>query len=214
MAEIIDMMDKRFGLLVVLGKSYSKNGVYWRCLCDCGKITIVRGTSLRNGTAKSCGCGSIKQALLNCEKHRTKHGFSHKERLYETWKNMKRRCYDKNNKRYQFYGGKNVCVCKEWLKDYLCFRNWALLNGYSDKLTLDRIDNNGNYCPENCRWATAKQQANNQSRNHFITYKNITLTLSEWASKFGITYATMQHRIQRNWDMDKIENTPRRISKR
>ena len=139
-----------------------------------------------------------------------KHGYAHKERLYETWKNMKRRCYDPTNKRAKFYSEKGVRVCDEWLDDYSAFREWAMANGYNDNLTLDRIDNDGDYCPANCRWATAKIQANNQSRNRLLTYMGETLTMSEWADKLGITYGTINHRVQRGWSMERIVNTPQR----
>ena len=138
------------------------------------------------------------------------HGYAHKEALYETWKNMKRRCYDPTNKRAKFYLEKGVTVCDEWRNDYSAFRNWALKNGYKKGLTIDRINNDGNYCPENCRWATAKIQANNQSRNRLLTYNGETLTMSEWADKLGITYGTINHRVQRGWPMTRIVNTPQR----
>lgn len=138
------------------------------------------------------------------------HGYAHKEALYETWKNMKRRCYDSTNKRAKFYSEKGVIVCEEWRNDYSAFRSWALANGYKEGLTIDRIDNDGNYCPENCRWATAKMQANNQSRNRMLTYNGETLTMSEWADKLNITYGTINHRVQRGWSMERIVNTPQR----
>jgi len=121
---------------------------------------------------------------------------------------MKRRCYDKNNKRYENYGGKGVIVCSEWLSDYLNFREWALSNGYESNLTIDRMNVNGNYEPKNCRWATAKQQANNQTRNRILTHEGISRTMSEWAVHLNVTYSTINHRIQRGWNMERIVNTP------
>lgn len=123
---------------------------------------------------------------------------------------MKRRCYDPKNKRAKFYSEKGVTVCDEWLNDYSAFRNWAMANGYKKGLTIDRIDNDGNYEPSNCRWATAKTQTNNQSRNRLLTYQGETLTMSEWADKLGITYSTILHRVQREWSMERIVNTPQR----
>lgn len=138
------------------------------------------------------------------------HGYANKERLYEIWKNMRRRCHDPTNKRAKFYIEKGVKICDEWLNDYSAFRKWAMANGYKENLTLDRIDNDGNYSPENCRWATAKIQANNQSRNHLLTYMGETLTMSEWADKLGISYGTINHRVQRGWSMERIVKTPQR----
>lgn len=169
----------------------------WECRCDCGRITTVTGYALRQGTTVSCGCKTRK------------HGYANKERLYQTWKNMRRRCYDPNNKRYAQYGGRGIRICSEW-DDYAAFRSWAIANGYSDELTIDRVDVDGNYCPENCRWATPKEQANNVTRNRVIDYNGKSMTMSEWASELGISYGTMNHRIQRNWDMGRIiSNSPK-----
>lgn len=171
--------------------------VCWVCRCDCGKIKTIPGCSLRSGHTKSCGCLMVK------------HGKSHKERLYETWKNMRRRCYDKSNKRYANYGGKGIRICDDW-NEYSNFRKWALENGYSENLTIDRIDVNGNYCPENCRWADSLVQANNTTRNRYIEYNEKTQSMADWAREFGIKYYTMNSRIQHGWSMDKIKNTPER----
>ena len=210
MRKCVDLVGQRFGKLEVVSYSHSRNGAYWLCKCDCGNTSVARGTSLRAGEVKSCGCGSLEAARKNAEASRTKHGFAHKERLYETWKNMKRRCYNPTNKRAKFYAEKCVTVCDEWRDDYLAFRSWALANGYNDTLKIDRIDNDGDYCPENCRWATDKVQANNQSRNRLLTYNGETLTMAQWADKLGYSYSAINHRVQRGWSMERIVNTPQR----
>lgn len=210
MGKLIDITGQKFGRLEVVSYSHSNRGAYWLCKCDCGNTSVARGTALRAGEIKSCGCGSLEAARRNAEASRTKHGFSNKERLYHTWKSMKRRCYSPNDKRAEFYIEKGVVVCDEWRNDYLAFRNWALANGYREDLSIDRIDNDGDYCPENCRWATDKIQANNQSRNHRITYGGETHTVSEWADILGLSYSTMIHRVQREWPMERIVNTPQR----
>lgn len=181
---------------------------YWLCECDCGVKKVVNASSVKHGSIKSCGC--LNNELLKKRKPNLSHGYANKEKLYEVWKNMKRRCKDKNNNRYEFYGGKGIVVCEDWDNDYLSFRNWAMNNGYKDNLTIDRIDNNGNYEPENCRWATMKEQLNNQSRNRLLTYKGETKTMSEWATKLNITYGAINHRVQRDWSMERIVNTPMR----
>jgi len=129
-------------------------------------------------------------------------------RLYRCWQAMKARCYQLNNWKYSDYHGRGICVCDEWIHDYIAFRNWALNNGYSDNLTLDRIDNNGNYCPENCRWATARQQSNNTRRNHYVEYNGERRTISEWADHLGMPYNTLNQRFWRGWSAEKALTTP------
>ncbi len=202
MGRFHDLKGQRFGRLTVIERAPdkttgSKPKVMWRCHCDCGEETIVWASSLVRGTTVSCGCKTRK------------HGFSHKERLYETWKNMRRRCSDPKNKRYAQYGGRGITICPEW-DDYAVFREWAMSHGYADDLTIDRIDVDGNYCPENCRWATTNEQMNNMTKNRMITYRGETMSMSRWAERLGISYGTMNHRIQRGWSMERIESTPER----
>ncbi|SQC67333.1 hypothetical protein [Listeria fleischmannii] len=208
MANIRDLTGLRFDRLEVLclasqDKYYN---LYWLCKCDCGTEKVIGGSGLKSGATKSCGC--LNKELSRKRKVNLTHGYSNKERLYWTWKGMKARCYNTNNTRYQHYGGKGVIVCDAWRYDYQNFRRWALDNYYEDDLTIDRIDNNGDYCPENCRWATSKEQANNQSRNRILKYKDKTMTMSQWADYLDITYGTMNSRIQRKWSMERIVNTP------
>lgn len=122
---------------------------------------------------------------------------------------MRRRCFDPTNNRWEHYGGKGITICPEW-NDYVLFREWAMSSGYNDDLTIDRIDVNGNYCPDNCRWVDAKTQANNVSRNHIIEYEGKKMTMSEFAGYLGISYSALQHRIERGWDMKSIVTTPQR----
>jgi hypothetical protein len=195
-----NLIGRTFNNLTVIERSDKRgNGkkpaVYWICKCKCGKTTIVSSSSLTSGHTKSCGCLHVK------------HGFAHKERLYETWKNMRRRCHDPKNKRYKNYGGRGIKICEEW-NEYLNFRNWAMNNGYDDTLTIDRIDPNKNYCPENCRWADYKMQANNVTRNHIIQYKGKNYTISQLADVLHISYKAIEHRIARDWSIEKIVNTP------
>lgn len=198
-----DLTGQRFGRLTVIERAPSRTTgskpvTMWRCRCDCGKITTVSSGSLERKTTVSCGC------------KKRKHGFSHKERLYETWKNMRRRCSDPTNKRWEQYGGKGIKVCAEW-SDYAAFRAWAMANGYADNLTIDRIDVNGDYCPENCRWATAKEQMNNMTKNRHLTYDGKTMTMAQWANALGVTYSTVLHRVQRGWSVERIVSQPARV---
>lgn len=197
-----DLTGQVFDYLTVLRRSENcgngkKPCVKWECQCLCGKLVTASSSSLLGGHTKSCGCRKIK------------HGYSHKERLYETWKNMRRRCFDPKNNRWSHYGGRGITICSEW-NDYGSFRKWAMDHGYTDDLTIDRKDVDGNYCPENCRWADSKTQANNVSRNHILEHDGMKMTMSELAGYLGISYSTLQHRVDRGWDIESIVATPQR----
>ena len=152
-----DLIGQRFGKLTVvdkLGKNY-RRAMMWLCRCDCGAMTKATTTTLRNGHVRSCGCLRIKDRQTVGGKP---------IRLYRIWKNMKKRCYNANTTDYLYYGARGITVCDEW-HDFSPFRAWALENGYTDELTLDRINNDGNYEPANCRWATWKEQAKHRRPN-------------------------------------------------
>lgn len=135
------------------------------------------------------------------------HGES-KTRLFKIWDNMIQRCSNEKYPRYRDYGGRGISVCDEW-KEYACFSVWAKANGYSDSATIDRIDNDKGYSPDNCRWVSYEVQNNNQRSNYYITYRNSTHTLAEWAKILNINYETLKCRLRRNhWDVDKAFTTP------
>jgi hypothetical protein len=137
-----------------------------------------------------------------------KHGMSH-ARIYRIWNRMRERCYRTKDKSYQDYGKRGITVCEEWKRDFKAFYEWAMANGYTDDLTIDRINVNGNYDPSNCRWITKKEQSCNTRKSHFITYGGKTQTISQWAEQIGIKSKTLYQRINEyHWDIEKALTTP------
>lgn len=203
MRKFEDLTGKKFGSLTVVeyGGQYKPSGnIYWRCKCECGNYTNTSGSSLRSGKSVSCGrCSASKRA----RERNYRHG-DFGSRLYEIWRQMHRRCYGENTKAYKHYGGRGITICEEW-KEYEKFREWAVSCGYNDSLTIDRIDVNRNYCPENCRWATAKQQANNRRSNHNIEYMGEIHTVSEWADIFGVKQTHLWKALSKNnWNLNEL----------
>lgn len=193
MGTVIDLTGQKFGRLTVLKLDHIKRQSYWLCKCDCGKETISTSGDLRSGHKKSCGCLHDDLSRERLIKMNETHGES-KTRLYNIWIDIKKRCYRKNFWAYDRYGGRGITLCKEW-HDYLTFRDWCMNNGYTENLTIDRINNDGNYEPSNCRWVDRKTQANNKSNVRLISYNGETKNVSQWAETLGINYRTLYNRI-------------------
>lgn len=198
-----DLTGKKYNNLLVLYRIddyVSQNGrkfVMWHCKCDCGNEVDVRAESLKSGNTKGCGC--LKEnGWHNRETHRLS-----KTRIYRIWQAMKSRCFNKNNSYFYNYGARGITVCDEWKNDFEKFYAWSMHNGYSEDLTIDRIDNNGNYEPVNCRWATRTVQMNNTRSNKKILYHGKEYTVSELSRISGINAGALNSRIRLGWDIEK-----------
>lgn len=221
MGKFVDLTGQRFGRLSVIEKSgVAKSGhALWLCKCDCGNSHIVSSNQLKNGT-KSCGCLQRERAAESARQrthiHNRKKLVIGKDfqRLHQCYKDMLNRCYKENNKRYHRYGGRGIEVCDEWRNDFYAFKSWATANGYSNVLTLDRIDVYGNYEPSNCRWVSTKEQNNNRSNNKVVRYCGEEMTLHQLSEKYNIPYKTLWGRINGGWTVSSAVETPIRVVNR
>lgn len=197
LSKLIDLTNKQYGNLEVNGihKRYKTpngtNRILWDCTCKCGKTVIVDGASLRSGHTSSCGCLSSRTTVQ--DRNRT-HGKSN-TRLYSIWCGMHSRCYNQNRRSYHHYGAKGITVCQEW-HDYITFERWALANGYTDTLTIERLDVEGNYEPSNCCWISKSQQSDNRSTSLIYSYNGKTQNLMHWSKESGIKYSTLYARLK------------------
>ena len=199
MAKFTDLTGQIYGRLKVIefGGYNNHKAVTWKCICECGKEVVVRSDHLRYGRVQSCGCIK-KETTSKRGKDNQKHGMWN-TRIYHIWQRMKQRCdgtSNSNNKKSYFEKG--IRVCDEWKESFETFYDWAINNGYDEKLSIDRIDNSKGYCPENCHWVSMKEQSCNRRNNRLITYKGKTQTVSEWAVELGIKPRTLHNRLYRS----------------
>jgi len=204
----IDLTGHKYGRLTVLeyqGKRET-GGHRWLCKCECGNTKITYGGSLRNGTTQSCGCYQKQRVRETLGKHlATINGVPTKD--YRIWVNMKSRCLIKSSSYYCDYGGRGITVCDRWKNSFSDFME-DMGPRPSSGHTLDRIDNNGNYEPSNCRWATRREQSNNTRRNRIVEYNGESLSIAEWARKLSLTYPTVYLRLKRGWSIERTLTTP------
>jgi len=199
MGAVVDLLGRRFGRLLVVGRAENNkhNKACWTCLCDCGSTTAVVGDYLIKGDTASCGC-LWKERV-------TKHGKSYSPE-YEVWKNMIRRCTNPNAQDYPNYGGRGITVCEDWLK----LENFCRDMGPRPTRlhSLERSDNDKGYCKENCRWATKKEQNNNRRSSRVFTYNGKTQSLQSWADALEISVSTLWSRVKNGWDISRVLTEP------
>jgi len=201
-SNFIDLTGKRFGNLTAVSFEGHNPGksTEWECVCDCGNTIIKSIHKLQTNKNLSCGC------IRNKRIRKPKHGLC-KTRIFRIWRCMHNRCTNIKDIGYKYYGSKGITICDEW-KDVRTFADWANNNGYTDILTLDRIDSCGNYDPDNCRWSTMLEQENNRSDNVLIEYNGETNTLSNMCRKYNKKYNTMHSRLKKGWTVSKAFNEP------
>lgn len=193
---------QKFGRLTVvslhhirkhINKRQLQNKEYYLCKCECGNTAVVEKFNLGRCT-NSCGCFDLE--------NKKKHGH-YGTRIYKTWSGIKNRCLNKKNKQYKNYGGRGITICEEWKNDFMSFYNWAIQNGYKDNLTIDRIENNGNYEPSNCRFISNSAQQRNRRNNRIIEYNGEKNCMVEWADKFGISDNALYMRLYSGWSIER-----------
>lgn len=229
-SRIIDKVGNRYGRLVVLNyKEIRNRRSYWTCKCDCGQVIDARGDHLTSGNTKSCGCLYKEQHILNLTSNRGKKRDVRKKkscsvreentRFYDIWRSMKKRCLNINCKDYPNYGGRGILICEKWIT-FENFKN-DMLNSYEDHVkifgekdtTLDRIDVDGNYSPENCRWATQKEQQRNKTNNKVLIFQGKEYIASDLAREYNLLPTTFLSRLYNGWDLEKALNTPVKTAK-
>lgn len=195
---------EKYGKLTIIGldhqKTYANGSVvnFVKCKCDCGNEKIINYSNIKRGLVKSCGCIT-----------KTANGMS-KTRIYQIYRHLKNRCYSQKDINYKNYGGRGIKVCQEWKDNFMNFYNWAINNGYQENLTIDRIDVNGNYEPNNCRWVNMRTQQNNRTNNRILEYKGQKKTITEWANYCGLSYRNLHYRLNNGYTIEQAIEKPKR----
>lgn len=212
MAKSLNLTELKYGRLRVVHRTESvrtKSGTLitmWHCICDCGKETNVSTGNLRSGHTISCGCLGSRATV-------GKRSITHNKSycgLYSVWSGIKRRCYNPHEEGYHKYGGRGISMCDDWKNDFQSFYEWAIGHGYNKSLSIDRIDNNGNYCPENCRWTTAKEQSYNRRNTIYLEFLGETKNLWEWEQETGIPASRIDDRLRKGWSVARALTQPLR----
>lgn len=193
-------VGEKINYLTLIEKTEKRKGRQWGLFkCDCGNVKEIRIDNVTSKTTKACGCKKWQKG----NKHHYIHGICY-TRIYNIWEHIKKRCYNPKTRCYERYGGRGITMCDEWRKSPKAFYDWSMANGYADNLSIDRIDNNGNYEPSNCRWATDSEQSNNRRSCILITRNGKTQTMAQWCRELGIPYSRVQMRRSRGWSEDRL----------
>lgn len=199
-----DLSGRRFGRLTVKEYMGAASNYKWRCLCDCGRMTLVQSANLTSGNVRSCGCLQKERA----SEANTTHGLSG-TRLYNIYRGIITRCLNPRDHNFKKYGKNGITICEEWAQSFEAFAEWAHENGYAENLTIDRIDNDKGYSPDNCRWAGYLTQGRNRRNVRHITYKGKTMTYQEWGKEIGISFHVLRYRIlKKGWSVEKAFTVP------
>lgn len=185
--------------LVDMGYACGKKIRRLKVQCDCGKVFNVNKNSITSNKTKSCGCFK-KETILN---QHIKHSL-YKHPLFKIWQGIKKRCYNKNCSNFYGYGGRGIKMCDTWQNDFNSFYNWAIENGWRKGLHIDRIDVDGNYEIDNCRFVTQKENNRNRRNTIYITSNNVKKTIGEWSEETGIKYATIKSRFMKGWNINRV----------
>lgn len=199
----IDLTGKIFGKLTVVSEAKSKSGhLAWLCACDCGKLNKkpISGYALKRGIRSHCGCEGLSR-LSNLT-----HGKS-STKLYKVWSSMKSRCSNQTDKYFCNYGGRGISVCSEW-QTFEPFYEWSITSGYTEGLTIERKNNDGNYSPENCTWIEKSKQSSNTRKCVTMSCGGKTMNMKDWSVEIGVPYGLLQGRKQRGWSDEKTITTP------
>lgn len=203
-----EWIGQKFNDLTVVRAEHTPPNWKWVCKCKCGNEKLYSPYKVITGHTKSCGCAKVERCHEMTRKYRIKHG-GNGERLHRIWCGMKQRCNNPDSKDYVDWGRRGVKVCEEWQKDYSVFREWALSNGYREDLTIDRIDVNGNYEPNNCRWIALEQQNRNKRNSVYVEFNGERKLLIEFCEELGLNYYTVYGRInQHGWSVEEALSIP------
>lgn len=205
MSKVKNLSGMKFGRLTAVefvGVN-KKHESLWSCKCDCGNVKVVVGCKLTGGYTRSCGCLNRETAQNLFRKHGMRNS-----RIYNCWRGMNQRCHNSSAPAYRNYGGRGISVCDEWRNSFEAFYAWSMKNGYTDQLTIERIDVNGGYCPENCCWANMKVQQNNRTNNRIVSFSGKTQTVMQWADEVGVKAGTLYYRLNQGWSVADALQTP------
>lgn len=205
-----DLTGRVFGRWTVVSRAGSyKRESTWNLVCICGNTKVLRAGMLKNGKSKSCGCLNLEMIV---ERNKS-HGLTGHQ-VFNKWQSMQGRCYNPRNEKYHRYGGRGITVCQEWRDDFQVFYDWSMANGWSPELTIDRINNDGNYEPSNCRWTTLEVQSNNKSTTVMVNIYGQTMPLQLAMKQYGACDPSLaSSRIKKGWDHEKAITTPPRLGR-